>query len=491
MKLSRATHLSPPQHNQQWSSGGTDLISVREKTGRKSQLLTTDSEQKQPIHPAGNTETYPVSHELLPLSYITTITRSDHDIACLIPPRSTIMSADFSSSNPFRRKGPSSPSTSISTSTLPNHASLQPQSPSLSATSHIAYQHASLQPAFSSISSHSSDAPKKIPKKVRVQSPPPPSPSTPSLPDSASTARDEDYFLSAHPSTPPLRDPDPFDSLESASEDEDGKQARPGKAPANPFSKTLETMEHTQRNGPGIGQKTPVPSPGRASMDVEAFKRLLMTGNSGLGPSTPTAQSTSQLHVAHALGGDGGSSTDTSSLSRQSIYEAIQEPHPESPRTSNEISEPDKERREFDGNFTPPSSGKKPAPPPPSSRHGKMIRVELRDEPTAPQVLQSPPTPGSITSHQYFSSSPQTQGYLTSNSQTDLNKPLPPAPNRTSHDSERESVFDKEAAGKTPEPPSPSSSIKRKTPPAPPLTRIQAQPQWIRTTISKSRGRNT
>jgi len=192
-----------------------------------------------------------------------------------------------------------------------------------------------------------------------------------------------------------------------------------------------------------------------------------MTGNAGLGIST-TAPPT-QAQVAHHALGDGGSSTDASSTSRQSIFEAIQETHPESPRTSHEISEPDDDRRGLTSEFQFSTSSRK-KPPPPSSRHGKLIKVELRDEPTT-NTVQSPSTPGSIKSQNYFSSSP----VLSNHSPTDLNKPLPPAPNRASHDSDQESVFDKEAAGKTPEPPSPSSSIRKKTPPAPPLARRHSQ----------------
>jgi hypothetical protein len=212
---------------------------------------------------------------------------------------------------------------------------------------------------------------------------------------------------------------------------------------------------------------TSVSSPGRASLDVDAFKRLLMTGNAGLGLSTTSPPT--QAQVAHHALGDGGSSTDASSISRQSIFEAIQEAHSESPRTSHEISEPDDDRRGLTGDFQSSISGRK-KPPPPSSRHGKLIKVELRDEPPT-NTVQSPSTPGSITSQNYFSSSP----VHSNRSLTDLNKPLPPAPNRASHDSDRESIFDKESAGKTPEPPSPSSSIRRKTPPAPPLARRHSQ----------------
>ncbi|KAF8855428.1 hypothetical protein BDZ45DRAFT_504002 [Acephala macrosclerotiorum] len=352
-------------------------------------------------------------------------------------------SADFSGSNPFRRKAAAVPT-----------ASAPPQNDPSSTIHQVAYQATDPQPG--PLSLESINVPKKITKKVRVQSPPPLSPSTPSLPDSASTIGEENYSFSTRPPTPPIpQDDDPFDNATSdTSEDEELNKS---KAPANPFSRTLETIEKT-RDPPTI-PPTNVSSPGRASMDVEAFKRLLMTGNAGLGTSTPPTAS--QVHVTHALG-DGGSSTDASSISRQSIFEAVQEPHPESPRTSHEISEPEDDRRRLGGEAI---SGRK-KPPPPSSRHGKLIRVELRDD-TTTAALQSPPTPGSITSQHYFSSSPR--------SQTDLNKPLPPAPNRASHDSDRESIFDKEAAGKTPEPPSPPDTVRRKAAPAPPLARRHSQ----------------
>jgi hypothetical protein len=362
------------------------------------------------------------------------------------------MAAEFPSSNPFRRKGP------------PIATSAPPESP-LPIINHIAYQHADLRPGSSDL--QNIDVPKKITKKVRVQSPPPLSPS---IPESTSTIGEETYSISAKPPTPIPRDDDPFDSTNTDTS-EDEEVGKPSKAPANPFSKTLEMMEHPQRGQ--AAAPTSIASPGRASLDVEAFKRLLMTGDSGLG--TATGASVSQAHITHALG-DGGSSTDTSSLSRQSIFEPVQEAHPESPRTSHEISEPEDDRRGLTTEFQSSTLGRK-KPPPPSSKHGKLIKVELRDEPPvtpATPVVQSPSTPGSITSPQYFNSSPRS---LTdpNRSQTDLNKPLPPAPRRASHESDRESVFDKEAAGKTPEPPSPSSSLRKKAAPARPLTRRHSQ----------------
>ncbi|KAG0647106.1 hypothetical protein D0Z07_7083 [Hyphodiscus hymeniophilus] len=355
------------------------------------------------------------------------------------------MSTDYPSSNPFRRKAP------------PSTASAPAEHPSI--LSHIAFQQTHSQPPSDSTNSLQIEIPKKVLKKVRVQSPPPLSPS---IPDSASTIGDNfQTFAAKPPTTFPRDENDPFDSIsEDTSEDEAATIPRQTQAqiPANPFQKTLETMEHPEREGPVI-LPTNVTSPGRASLDVDAFKRLLMTGNAGLGISTPT---TTQAVVHHGLG-DGGSSTDTSSLSRQTIFEPVQEAHPESPRTSHEISEPEDERRGADVS----TAGRK-KPPPPSSRHGKLIKVELRDDHSS-IPLASPTTPGSSSSNQYFSLSPAQR------SQTDLNKPLPPAPARASHESDRESIFDKEAAGKTPEPPSPSASLRRKTPPAPPLGRRHSQ----------------
>ncbi|KAH8661581.1 hypothetical protein BGZ60DRAFT_530532 [Tricladium varicosporioides] len=355
------------------------------------------------------------------------------------------MSADLPSSNPFRRKNPT-----VVTSVSPDHPSEQ-------------ITHHDPEPLPRSTSVEVIDAPKKIMKKVRVQSPPPPSPS---IPDSASTVGEEAFLTAAQQTNPIPQNEDPFGNkmIEYDIEDSGGNSI--SKVPANPFSRTLETMEHPER-GINAAPQPNVSSPGRASLDVEAFKRLLMTGNAGTGKSSTPPPI--PAHAAHHSLGDGGSSTDTSSISRQSIFETIQEAHPESPRSSHEISEPDDERRGLTTGLQRSASNRK-APPPPNSRHGKLIRVELRDEPSI-NTVYTPPTPPTSTGQNYFASSP----VHSNRSQTDLNKPLPPAPNRASHESDRESVFDKEAAGKTPEPPSPSSSIRRKTPPVPPIARRRSQ----------------
>ncbi|KAM3072098.1 hypothetical protein ACMFMG_008560 [Clarireedia jacksonii] len=357
------------------------------------------------------------------------------------------MSAAFSSSNPFRRKASPS-STTISPPTNPTIPSFFQEE--TSAASKTEYTYIERQ-----------DAPKKVPKKVRVQSPPPPSPS---VADSASTIGEESIPFKHPLSLPPDEDEDPFDSVASdLSEDEEAR--KPARPPIlNPFSKTLETMERPERDALGI-TTTVVTNPVRGSMDVDAFKRLLMTGNAGIS-TTPTPPQAPPVHPIHHTFGDGGSSsTETSSLSRQSIFEPVQEPLPESPRTSHEISEPDEERRVLSESSL---QGRK-RPPPPNSRHGKLIKMELRDEPISTPPT-SPPQATPIPT-QYLTTLTATPN----RSLTDLNKPLPPAPTRASGELERESIFDSASAGRAPEPPSPSSSIRRKTPPAPPITRRHSQ----------------
>ena len=274
-----------------------------------------------------------------------------------------------------------------------------------------------------------------------------PTPSTPSLPSSASTIGEYVDARSTRSPTPPGKlegKDDPFDNSSVDSDDGDDTGG-PARAPPNPFQKTLETMEKSGKDTSTRLSNT-MGSPGRASMDVEAFKRLLMTGNASVAASASQG-------VTH----DGASSTDTSSISRQSMFDAIQDTHQETPRTSHELSEREDDAHRFSIDL--PSGRRKP--PPPSSKHGKLIKVELRDDLSVPDKI-STPMPGSSPSNQSFN-----------RSVTDLNKPLPPEPRR-SYDSGRDSIFDMESAGKTPEPPSPVDVKRRSVPfPIPPRRHSQ------------------
>jgi hypothetical protein len=300
-------------------------------------------------------------------------------------------------------------------------------------------------------------------KHVRVQSPPPSSPED-AIDHKAHTQLpqgDEGHAL-GH---------DPFESIVSDESSDDSDEEIPptisvsndGRAPMNPFSKTLATLERTE--GKQSTNEAPPAGTGKAAMDVESFKRLLMTGSSGVTASAPISAVPAQ--PAHT-GPTDGSSTEASSVSRHSIFENIQENLPESPRTSHEVSDADDDRRRMPPTLQRSASERK-KPPPPSSRHGKLINVQLRDDARPHSVYltsTSVPSPLSATAPTINAAE---------RSATDLNKPLPPAPSRASHDSDRESVFDRESLGKAPEPPSPSNSIRRKLAPAPPSARRHGQ----------------
>ncbi|OBT63362.1 hypothetical protein VE03_07237 [Pseudogymnoascus sp. 23342-1-I1] len=301
-------------------------------------------------------------------------------------------------------------------------------------------------------------------KHVRVQSPPPSSPedAMEDKPHTPLPQGDEGHAL-GH---------DPFESIVSDESSDDNDEEIPpitavrieGKAPMNPFSKTLATLERTE--GTKSTTETPPAAAGKAAMDVESFKRLLMTGSRGV--ATSASVSTPPAQPAQA-GPTDGSSTEASSVSRHSIFENIQENLPESPRTSHDASDADDDRRRIPATLQRSASERK-KPPPPSSRHGKLINVQLRDDARPHSVYltsTSVPSPLSATIPTLTAAQ---------RSSTDLNKPLPPDPARASHDSDRESVFDRESVGKAPEPPSPSNSLRRKLAPAPPSARRHGHP---------------
>lgn len=292
--------------------------------------------------------------------------------------------------------------------------------------------------------------PKKIVKRVRVQSPPP------SSPEDAVPAR----------RYPPIDDDDDSDDTDSDSSLDGGERAdpfgnnetaglnrnavhsepTPVRPPANPFSKTLQDLE---QHAPG--QDNGAAGSGKGSLDVDSFKRLLLTGQTTAPGAAGQAQGVtgSSMGLQQATINDGASITDTSSASRQSIYDAVQE----TPRTSHEISEPE----EFKVSAASPlataqqPSGRKP-PPPPSSRHGKLIKMELGAENKAKKTPNSAisintdaanATPNRKSStHSLPQSSPGS---------SDVNKPLPPPPLRSPGEEDVVSPFDREAAGKVPE----------------------------------------
>ncbi|KAK8066398.1 hypothetical protein PG997_013145 [Apiospora hydei] len=313
--------------------------------------------------------------------------------------------------------------------------------------------------------------PKKIVKKVRVQSPPPSSPEdavpvTTYFPPADYGDDDDDDDRFDHVDSRNGRNAinegdgvDPFSGAQTEEEEEEEEEARTEtsddhtlpRAPPNPFSRSPGDVEQSV---PGEEANS---APGsKGALDVNSFKRLLLTGyadNTGAagaaaGTSLPgptgTWSGSSPLPTPNH---DGASVTDASSVSRQSVADAILD----TPRTSHEISEPEEAGERRSSHLTSPlaniqsASGRK-KPPPPSSRHGKLIKIELGSE-------QRPSTPrrDSEVGVSLDTDVQPTGQQSPLSASSDVNKPLPLPPTRTPADEQSESPFDREAAGKLPE----------------------------------------
>ncbi|KAJ4402905.1 hypothetical protein N0V82_010721, partial [Gnomoniopsis sp. IMI 355080] len=348
--------------------------------------------------------------------------------------------SSLGSHNPFRRKTSNTFTDPVTADHAASPASAQAPSSS------------SFARALTSLGSTKTGAPPpavtfakpKPVKKVRVQSPPPSSPESagaehtyPKYPlppredDDETSAEEEDIngenedpFMNEAPPLPEValagvgaERADPIQLQQQAH----GPAYTGRGPPPNPFQKTLEDMERDAKDG-GQDSGDPASPAGKPGMDVEAFKRLLLTGQ---GP-------------APSPGGETGSLAETASTSRQSIFDTTNTLQ-ESPRTSHET-EPEDDKRSLLNQSTPASqrtsSRRKKPPPPPATRHGKLIKMELKNKSTA-TGLEDRPSVGFAATGPSPTSPPR-----------DVNKPLPAPPD---DDTVRNSIFDKEAAGKLPE----------------------------------------
>ncbi|KAI9843576.1 MAG: hypothetical protein M1837_006253 [Sclerophora amabilis] len=264
------------------------------------------------------------------------------------------------------------------------------------------------------------------------------------------------------------------------------KYASPGIS-ANPFKVPRGSTGPLRRHS-SISDRTASSPPtnggdmkgqtGRASLDVDAFKRLIMTGNTAQSQTASPPQSSTRINTHVPSAADGGSSTDASSTSRQSVLEPQTETVLDTPRTSHEISASDEERLRWATGGTPSNSGKK-RPPPPRTRHGKPIQSNAAQEsfisPGA-GVPESVPDSGASSKGE----TPQLVAPALPGSPTHLHKSLPGPSNPTTPESDMESdQAEKEAPNikadvsneLTPSVASPS----RRTKPALPLARRHSQ----------------
>jgi hypothetical protein len=213
--------------------------------------------------------------------------------------------------------------------------------------------------------------------------------------------------------------------------------------PQNPFSKrdgdnsTLKKSIPKQSVHEGSSRSKLTSQTNRQSLDVDAFKRLMLTGNAGLGGIGPAPSNET--------------SSATSSISKQSLFEPI---HGEqsSARSSRETLDDRAGEQKVE------TKKKKPLPPKP--RHGKLLQAagqNLGEEKSSLESLIEAPE---------LSESPAGLGI------SDQERPLPALP----HNSEGSESFPTlDTVDVTPDEPLPSPALQaKKTPPAPPMNRRQS-----------------
>ncbi|KAH7137984.1 hypothetical protein B0J11DRAFT_545890 [Dendryphion nanum] len=287
--------------------------------------------------------------------------------------------------------------------------------------------------------------PARTKKSVRIESPTssPPHADAYDEDEALSQRLDSGRYVDSLHLTSPAAFPDHFEdhiAAESSYRDHHGGEAYEGRyitrkgggnsemvgavqsptgAPANPFSRTLatiESQEHRSTETAGQHRDRTAAEKARAnavrgSLDVEGFKKLLMTGISGptkpgqhSQPATATAPNPVTASILE-------SSSSTSSTSRQSVFEPVQESLAESPRTSYEMAASDDERVGLVADLKKPEKKK---PPPPKHRHGKPVSAR------APQTVSF----SDFSASELVASSP----VLRTRTNSDLNKPLPAPP---------------------------------------------------------------
>ncbi|KAL1953781.1 hypothetical protein VTO42DRAFT_2278 [Malbranchea cinnamomea] len=330
-------------------------------------------------------------------------------------------------------------------------------------------------------------------KTVRIASPPVPSSGPPAV---SSTPSDRYATFEgqprAHRGSPPPPGPsgdtdsadpgneDPFrqEPDTSGSEEEESSVDVESSIEWNTQTGTVWTGVTGSRQGPeqqsqhrrahsssAAATTTPQPADAlrskRTTLDVDAFKRLLLTGDPGtglgLGPSTTPV-------VGHAQTRSEGSADAIPSSHRTDVPQTQHDSvaaiaslesglHPATPRTG---------------------TGEKKKPPPPKTRRGKLIRSSDEAESTTSAQLSSTsppiPRPGQSDSN----SSPSAQSERPS-------KPLPRTPRETSTTPTTTSAVSTDSTQTSSSNPSQS-----KRPPTPPLTRRHSQMKPNQAGVSRS-----
>ncbi|KAI1437383.1 hypothetical protein GGR50DRAFT_99231 [Xylaria sp. CBS 124048] len=354
----------------------------------------------------------------------------------------------FASNNPFRKKLASS----HAAGTL-SHGTAVDQPPPLNASRPppTTFKSAALDSERCDDQQSVQQIPRKIVKKVRVQSPPPSSFYEHAIPVTRRETHDDSNADSgsdsASDSDDSSRNYEPSDPFHNEASDTDTKSPSDSsfpRIPANPFARASQESED---RGQAHDAQAASANTSRMSLDVNSFSRLLLTGHANI-----------------------PNSTDTASISEQSSLNTRQG----TAGASQEVSESDAsdERKSIVSLSTAATTTQAPArkkPPPPSSRYGKLIKMELGTDTTS----SAPDLSTTLGPTQRTSSSTST---LSLQETTNTNKPLPAPPFRTSTDEDMESPFDREAAGKLPEPFAEIQATPRLSTP-PPINRSRSTSQ--------------
>jgi len=153
----------------------------------------------------------------------------------------------------------------------------------------------------------------------------------------------------------------------------------------NPFQRTLATMGPKAPNEAAATQQDE-PTDGRherPALDVDSFKRLLMTGTKDNAPEEPSPAPSSATTGSYF----DSSGTDASSISRHSMYDETS--------TTSMSGETGNDKAFEDDGFSRPilsrglSQSRQP-PPPPRHRHGKSIEQPSQSADIPPKVEQLP-----------------------------------------------------------------------------------------------------
>ncbi|KAK4497299.1 hypothetical protein PRZ48_011749 [Zasmidium cellare] len=347
-----------------------------------------------------------------------------------------------------------------------------------------------------------SEAPSKRTKKKRVKIQTPPD-----SPEAQSTTENGARRLSAADASGRAGSPPPPPTAADESEDESdstatadseleealkntrrnsGSLPSPDKAPANamrapfnPFAKTLASSdagfglsraENVQEQGNGQKQGG---GSGRAALDVDAFKNILLTGSATPSPPSSVAGATTTSSAARNTTFSKPHDSSSSNTDTSSIFDRNYGMQLESPRNSfddyESASESDDDEKSGLMGEGRSDDLAPPAPPKPKIRGPQTVSFADFDQ-SIPEGFQSsgPRTPP-VNTHITGILRPSTP-----RSSSDLNKPLPPPPAET-YDTAPPSVPDKSLPpSQQPTPTIVAEDATPKKAPPPPPTRRKA-----------------